>query len=158
MYHLPLYTLYHILFSCVCVCLCFLCRYGDVLTDTDGLPLVYDSDSIGRYWDKRPGEVSGGLQQFLDVCVVICYSVSLQVVSSCGRTVVLLYCWIPVSIRFVEIWYLEDKVGGGGGVASTNKNPDFYKIVSTDHIPSIVQTLGTRDHLLAYPGMLLGLF
>lgn len=32
-------------------------RYGDVLTDKDGLPLVYDSDSIGRYWDKRPGEV-----------------------------------------------------------------------------------------------------
>lgn len=32
-------------------------RYGDVLTDADGLPLVYDSDSIGRYWDKRPGEV-----------------------------------------------------------------------------------------------------
>ena len=35
------------------------CRYGDVLTDADGLPLVYDSDSIGRYWDKRPGEVGG---------------------------------------------------------------------------------------------------
>lgn len=32
-------------------------RYGDVLTDSEGLPLVYDSDSIGRYWDKRPGEV-----------------------------------------------------------------------------------------------------
>ncbi|CAM9865574.1 unnamed protein product, partial [Sphacelaria rigidula] len=33
-------------------------RYGDVLTDNEGLPLVYDSDCIGRYWDKRPGEVS----------------------------------------------------------------------------------------------------
>lgn len=38
-------------------CLPLFCRYGDVLTDADGLPLVYDSDSIGRYWDKRPGEV-----------------------------------------------------------------------------------------------------
>lgn len=34
-----------------------LLRYGDVLTDKDGLPLVYDSESIGRYWDKRPAEV-----------------------------------------------------------------------------------------------------
>lgn len=33
-------------------------RYGDVLTDGEGLPLVYDSDLIGQYWDKRPGEAS----------------------------------------------------------------------------------------------------
>eukprot|EP00903_Cladosiphon_okamuranus_P007787 g7536.t1 len=44
-------------------------RYGDVLTDADGLPLVYDSDSIGRYWDKRPGELNGRWTKFLSVTV-----------------------------------------------------------------------------------------
>ncbi|CAM9697286.1 unnamed protein product, partial [Ectocarpus fasciculatus] len=43
--------------------------YGDVLTDADGLPLVYDSDSIGRYWDKRPGELNSRWSKFLSVTV-----------------------------------------------------------------------------------------
>lgn len=44
-------------------------KYGDVLTDKDGLPLVYDSDSIGRYWDKRPGELNSRWTKFLSVTV-----------------------------------------------------------------------------------------
>lgn len=48
--------LYYVKFKLECL---LYHRYGDVLTDEDGLPLVYDSEVIGQYWEKRPREVNG---------------------------------------------------------------------------------------------------